>query len=69
MLVAIVVGLDVVQRCYQMDWLDRDIEREQLVGAGILVMMRTDKETNGLASPIGAETSDDATQQQRRIEK
>ena len=64
---AIVAGLDVVQRYCQIDWLDRDIEREQLVGAGILVM--TDKETNGLAFPIGAETSDDATQQQRRIGK
>ena len=68
-MLAIVAGLDVVQRYCQIDWLDRDIQREQLVGAGILVMMGTDKETNGLASPIGAETSDDATQQQRRIRK
>ena len=62
------MGLDVVQKCYQMDWLDRDIGREQLVGAGILVMT-DNKETNGLASPIAIETSDDATQQQMRIEK
>jgi hypothetical protein len=57
-LVAIVVVLDVVQKCYQMDWLDRDIEREQLDGAGDLVMMGTDKETNGLASPFVVETLD-----------
>ena len=65
-MLAIVAGFDVVHKCCQMDWLDRDIEREQLDGAGILVM--TDKETNGLASPIVIETFD-ATQQQRRIEK
>ena len=56
---AIVVVLDVVQKCYQIDWLDRDIEREQLDGAGFLVMTGT--ETNGLASPIAAEILD-ATQ-------
>ena len=49
---AIVVVLDAVQKCYQMDWLDRDIGREQLVGAGDLVMI--DKETSGLASPFAA---------------
>jgi hypothetical protein len=59
--VAIVAGFDVVQKCCQIYWLDRDIEREQLVGAGFLVMMGTDKETNGLASPIAAEILD-ATQ-------
>jgi hypothetical protein len=58
-LVAIVAGLDVVQRYCQIYWLDRDIEREQLVGAGFLVMTGT--ETNGLASPIAAEILD-ATQ-------
>ena len=55
---AIVVVLDAVQKCYQMDWLDRDIGREQLDGAGDLVMMGNDKETNGLASPFVIETLD-----------
>lgn len=60
---------DVVLTALQMychnerDWLH--IGMESTAGGNLV----TDKETNGLASPIGAETSDDATQQQRRIGK